>query len=1048
MKPLRLSLENFGPYRQETLDFAALEAAPLFLISGKTGSGKTTLFDGICYALYGQTSGGLRSAREMRSNFADPSMRTTVTLYFEHQQKKYSIMRSPEQVVTKKRGEGLRTQTAKVELIAYDREDQPEKQWSKQKEVQEKIEELLHLNAAQFCQIVLLPQGDFMRFLQANSDEKEKVLRQLFGTEYYLRIAERIKEKRKAYQKDLEESETATEHIYRQVEWAEDLAETATSTTALAERVVLVEQQVGQYQEQEAQTASERLAVEQKTQAVQQRLYQEEQLTALFKEQEVLAQARVAHEEQREQWRERRQRLETLEKIDQLVPQKKALMEAEMRVQQAEQELLEAQESASKSHSEVADAQETVQKVKLQAVQVANDRQLMEQVRADIARTEQIAHLENQLQTAKQLTAKDEKRLADIQQQQSQINEQIKSEAEWQQLFEANRLAQNQAEADLKQSAQQVDWLTQLLAGKAALEHQQQKLQQQTEWTKETQEQAAEAGGQLKRYRHQWAQQEIARLQQDLLPGEPCPVCGSREHPLHQTQDISSEQSFIRQETVEMAEQEVQKWQQKVAEATSQQQALAAEATRLDTSFKELAALYLESQTAKVAAALDWEVEYRQVETAHAQLKDQLATLTAKQQQLDTAYAAEADKKATYAQLESERLTLQTQLQKSLPEQMQLEAELAQLQPKRLTQPKAEMVKQVAQLEKTITAFEQTSEQAQRRLQEAQTAKAVAKASAEQAQQRLVNSKTQFNRKQQQFEEALATAELTEAVYNEWAPQIDQLLAEKKAYQEFVIEERAQEQAWLRLQTKIGDQQLPDAAATKLQLTASQKELADVTLRYHESLGRTKRTQKNAETLRKAFDRLQKQWEELAEYQQLSNVLNGEGQDYKISIERFVLQLYLGEVLRVANYYLARFTQSRYQFEREAGTGRYRTQSGLELNIYDDNTGGIRSVRTLSGGESFIAALSLALALAEVVQQQAGGVEVAALFIDEGFGSLDEESLEVAMQALEGLQNQERMIGLISHVPALKERIPAQIQIQQDRFGASQFVVQSEWKEK
>ena len=177
---------------------------------------------------------------------------------------------------------------------------------------------------------------------------------------------------------------------------------------------------------------------------------------------------------------------------------------------------------------------------------------------------------------------------------------------------------------------------------------------------------------------------------------------------------------------------------------------------------------------------------------------------------------------------------------------------------------------------------------------------------------------------------------------------------------------------------------------------------------------------------------------QLGQLQQLAETINGENVK-KTSLERYVLQQFLTEILDVANERLARLTRGRYQFELADKVGSYRSSTGLEIDIYDDNAGQVRRAHTLSGGESFIAALALAISLADVIQQRAGGIEIEALFIDEGFGSLDEESLEMAMEALEMIENEGRMIGIISHVRELRARILQQVFVETNGSGQSRI---------
>ena len=199
-----------------------------------------------------------------------------------------------------------------------------------------------------------------------------------------------------------------------------------------------------------------------------------------------------------------------------------------------------------------------------------------------------------------------------------------------------------------------------------------------------------------------------------------------------------------------------------------------------------------------------------------------------------------------------------------------------------------------------------------------------------------------------------------------------------------------------------------------------------------------KQNQRLLEELQIIYQQNTKQLEKISHLQQLSEVINGENEK-KTSLERYVLQRFLTEILEVANVRLARLTRGRYQFELADKVGSYRSSTGLEIDIYDDNAGSLRRAHTLSGGESFIAALALAISLADVIQNRSGGIEIEALFIDEGFGSLDEESLEMAMEALEMIENEGRMIGIISHVRELRERILQQVVVQTDGSGQSKI---------
>jgi DNA repair protein SbcC/Rad50 len=250
-----------------------------------------------------------------------------------------------------------------------------------------------------------------------------------------------------------------------------------------------------------------------------------------------------------------------------------------------------------------------------------------------------------------------------------------------------------------------------------------------------------------------------------------------------------------------------------------------------------------------------------------------------------------------------------------------------------------------------------------------------------------------------------------------------------------------------QLEETLQGQVEPDMEQLKKLLTESDAEVALYQQQYYAKENQLMQQRDLVMKIKSLQEQSKDKLTDLSQIIQLYQTMNGDNPQ-KISLERYVLQWYLAEVLKNANQQLKQLTKGRYQFELKQETGRSKGNTGLEINVYDDNAGATRSSHTLSGGESFIAALSLALGLAEVIQNQAGGVAIEALFIDEGFGSLDEETLEMAMEALEGIESAGRMIGIISHVRELKERIPQQIVVETSGTGRSSIRYQLEgWSE-
>lgn len=273
-------MKNFGPYIAETIDFTKFEDSSLFLISGKTGSGKTTIFDGMSYALFGESSGKLRQGKEMRSTFADPSEPTEVHLSFSHGDYFYEITRKPEQELYKKRGDGTRTQSAKISLIVKDHLGKELREFTKRREVDQFIQELLHLDATQFAQIVLLPQGEFRTFLIANSNDKEKVLRNLFGTQLYQTLNEQLKDQLKTVNKEIEATQQTIQAKMDQVYWQEQITDEETTEQRLA---LVDQQQKAMITQQETEKNALSVLQKQKQQKEQEKFALEELANAFTK---------------------------------------------------------------------------------------------------------------------------------------------------------------------------------------------------------------------------------------------------------------------------------------------------------------------------------------------------------------------------------------------------------------------------------------------------------------------------------------------------------------------------------------------------------------------------------------------------------------------------------------------------------------------------------------------------------------------------------------------------------------------------------------------
>ncbi|WP_429960090.1 AAA family ATPase [Enterococcus sp. AZ012] len=1038
MQPKSLQMKNFGPFIDEKLDFSQLQAGGLFLISGKTGAGKTTIFDGMTFALFGETSGNLRSGKEMRSMFASPTEETSVTFTFEHQRFTYQIQRKPEQTLAKKRGDGVTNQTAKVQLTIFDADGKEKKQISKRTEVDAFIKDLLQLDAKQFFQIMMLPQGEFRNFLIASSNEKERVLRNLFGTEMYQQFNEWLKEQVKAQSRKLEHQQLVASQIMERFEW-EEVQEVLT----VAECLTLWAQDLEKQQIQLQKLLQRKDKATQEMKAAQDAFYRAKEI-----------------ENARIEWQELQEKAQLLNAQKNEIDQKKArltqlvwALEHQEIMQQKEERVNEAQQAA----QQIDETKQLLQDVQRQQVSWKEQRPLIEETKkkheAANQRSQQIQQqiplaqrtekqreeVAQQEKAAQQQTGKLTKItqvLANTKTQEQQLVEKIETLRTFQ--TEALKLAETQLLIEKWQQAKALVREAEQKAGEQQQIHSELVLEQQ-----QLTASLLELQKTLKQETSQNARMQIARLRLLLEENEPCPVCGSLDHPNaqeHTTYPI--EDILASEQRLEQMQEKLTIVQQQVsANQTLQEQALLRinewQATSVSAE-KQAAAAWndvqqayarlqpFETQEKLTEETIAQELKKRQsinqqkassyeaAQKTYQAVKGQLTKLDESYQQV-----SEQAKKAEEArQLAAGKLaSLQEQLAGATYQQLQADLTSIHLLLREYTQQIEADARQEAQIKEQQAILSEKLKNVQQFFEEKQAAKA-------KAEQRLM----------QRLQEAAMTEEAMRELIAQ-APQTTLLTEEIKTYE--------QETAFVQQRLILLDTQLKEQAAmdliqletTYLQLQTVMEELQQETVRKQEKVNSNQRL----------FDELQaiyqKNVEELAQLgqlQQLAETINGENTK-KTSLERYVLQQFLTEILEVANERLSRLTRGRYQFELADKVGSYRSSTGLEIDIYDDNAGQVRRAHTLSGGESFIAALALAISLADVIQQRAGGIEIEALFIDEGFGSLDEESLEMAMEALEMIENEGRMIGIISHVRELRARILQQVFVETNGSGQSRI---------
>lgn len=1040
MQPKQLELQNFGPFIHERIDFSKLEDVPLFLISGKTGAGKTTIFDGMSYALFGETSGKLREGKEMRSLFATPTDETVVTFTFEHQGFIYQIQRKPEQFLAKKRGEGQRKQAAKVQLTIYDEQHKEKKQFTKQNEVNVEIQELLHLDKEQFLQIVLLPQGEFRNFLVSSSNDKETILRNLFGTAIFKKMNEQLKEQTKEHEKQLNQYEEKMAIIQQNYAYFNEPSVDHDSLTyeeqfdLWAADQAALDEQITQFTEEIAQLRVTQKIVEEN---YYQAKTQNEQLEELAVQKEKLEKLK----EKAEQIAELEEVITNYSFVEKVQPRTKQLEEL-LHAQITYTDKLKEQSEVileTKNEYETWQKNETLrmnQRTKLEELQLA-----IQTEKAQLPDVEQKEKLEEKNKQTKQ-------KLQELESAVQEYEQKVVTYVQQQAVLEKTLAQKENVQKDKlalivvmneKEKWEETTTKVQLMA--QSQEKNQARDQVLTEEIKSLSKQVLNQEEKNRQLKSEWAALQITRLQVLLIDGQACPVCGATEHPLqqHSGEVAGVDQIKKIERDLEESEKELEHLRMSLVKQKTEQEKLCEQIESEKEQYNTLVLQLDEKQQTLRKAIVDaFPKSYEEKQPLSEMIAHITDDLDKQHEKIEKAQQQEAELEMKKQQVDKQLIDAQERYQDVLDKSKQEQTLLAHLKVQVGERTLSEIQAWVNQHQ---VEYNESKQNLDAELKHGQT-----------VENKLERVQAEKKQKQEQLEETIKKIE-------EINDQIHSLLKKQKYFtslleinQFFIdypnIEKTKQEVKAFQDErmivtskiTQLEELGLPkqkhDLDALNEQINQQNQVIIEKQERCTQLKEQAKNNQRTSDHYQEIYQSAQQKLENLSELKQLSQTMNGENLR-KTSLERYVLQIYLEEVLQVANERLQRLTKNRYQFELADKVGSSRKQTGLEINIYDDEAGTSRRAQTLSGGESFIAALALALGLAEVIQIQSGGVSIDALFIDEGFGSLDEEALEMAMEALETIENEGRMIGIISHVKELKERIPQQIQIHTNGSGQS-----------
>ncbi len=1016
MKPVCLTMSAFGPYAvRQVIDFSQLQGRSFFLIHGPTGAGKTTILDAMCFALYGDTSVALRDGKNMRSDHAEQAIATEVDFEFVIGADKYRIKRSPEQHRPKKRGDGLTQMPAEAELWrlnGFDSQELLASGWSK---VTEKVETLLGFKSAQFRQVVLLPQGEFRKLLTANSTERQEIMQILFKTELYRNIEEKLKNNAQDLKKSFDE-------LNKEHQWVLQEA-AAGSPEILAERLRQNQCQLQSIIDQLAAAGAELAASQEAITAG--RLIQEkfnEKLQAERMLAELKVQASVVEEKRLEL--ARAQQAAALADVDAMVEQLATdEATAQKLLQQREQDLAVVREKQA-----VAERQLASEKAR------EGER---EAVAREIIFLNEISGKMTALTSAMQQVHDCQLKAGQAFDHKTAVNGKLNSisNSAQEKMAEHQRYAELAAETgklqlDLGEKKRIVARRQLLDDTRTDLQSVQARLAENRQVTNEIEQQYLAVKEQLNDLQEAWVKGQAAIMAASLADGAPCPVCGSTDHPRPAAKSghLPTESQIKNQQVRrDQLEKELERCREGLAKLQTNRDTLLNKAGDLEQDLGEYACM----EQAKLQLAVrEAQALYDQGCSAEKQVrvvKEQLAVLEEEQRLLiEQTEQAELDWQQANSMVKAAE-AVASERRSVIPAEFQ--------QPDMLARAIIKAEEWHGQLKAAWEQAQETAQSAARELAKSQTALDNAGENLRVIQERYLQEKEKFAGR------LTAAGFMDRQDYDraKKAPAYVQKLAEQiSAFDRDLNGNIIRAQ---RAEEAVKGLTVPDMAGLEeyqLKVQARHDEVLAQHTKLTSQVEQEKHWQDRLTLLTESTDKLAGKYRVVG---LLAEVANGSN-EYKLTFQRFVLAALLDDVAEAANERLKMMSRGRYHLQRTMERARKNSAGGLELEVFDNFTGAARGVGTLSGGETFLASLSLALGLADVVQSYAGGTRLDTIFVDEGFGTLDPETLDFAIKALIDLQQGGRLVGIISHVPELKERIDARLEvIQIGRGSKAEFKV-------
>ena len=1064
MKPIKLTMTAFGPYAgTEIVDFTKFGEEGVYLIPGDTGAGKTTIFDAISYALYGKTSNEERPATTLRSDFTNDATETSVELEFTHRGKAYKVIRRPSYRRNVTRGEDrskMTTVPEKAELTGDGMEPV-----SKPTAVTEKIEkDILHLEYNQFCQIAMIAQGEFRKVLTADTKERTAILQKIFRTESYMKMAEIMKARLDEARKIRDDSGSRAEGLIQTLTCDEKFA----YFDALNELKEIIDVPSLSVRESEILTLISDITKEdneaRKKIAEEINLLQTEN-NRLIKEVGIAAENNKKLDTLKEVMNEKSELLKKKEQIDEL----KLVLEKEKKACHNVKPLYEVKIQAEKKVSE--SANDVERKKNSLAAAKEKDAAAKAEASKNLERSKELelktAELNKLIDEEPLYEKRDEllkevsvcaNKIAGLEEEKAKTNAKIKANTEEALNLEKELAAskdlpvkksrlENERDKALSQAGRLKNIVTEIDDyNKYKKIFEEAKEKYKLDWDKYD-----KANKELLHAEHLLEMNRAGILAKDLVEGEPCPVCGATSHPhlaLLLDEEISDEEVKELKENVLNFQKKKDTSNEAAASAKSKTETF--EATIRKDTCDALSDIYLWKEISENKLSTDDinNVGINEINNHINLLTDDLDSIIANRSEaigeLEASIKKDEENERRGEKLKNENTKLADDLKQITDSINELNIKKAGDEAALKTMPalpyktKAEALTKKEELSKECKNLRESIDSAETKKNEAMQGVTAAKTAMEAAGAQADKLRAESEKTIADFNSALnAFGFINEDDFKEYMVTDEKLQGDEEEINKYNSESAAIEGKLSAAKKAADGIERVDIGALTGKQKATQARLDDISSEYTVISGRISHNENAAKNIANELENLKEAEKKCNTLLSLYNLLNGKTANTKITFEQYVQEAGFDGILRAANLRMDVISNGRFALiRREAADAGLRSQNALALDILDNYTGKKRPVNTLSGGESFKASLSLALGLSDRISSIAGGITVDSMFIDEGFGTLDSQSISDAIDMLTTISTHNKMVGIISHCDELKERIDKQILVKRGKNGS------------